>query len=92
MVYAEGLNVWHHSIKDGKPFIYRAAYLKALFDINTRYNLEVKVSKTSKGKKEMTVKCGGHEFGYVDNDLPDSFYAGIVGCEGRNRFYDFKMR
>ena len=58
----------------------------------TRYNLEVKVSKTSKGKKEMTVKCGGHEFGYVDNDLPDSFYAGIVGCEGRNRFYDFKMR
>ena len=40
----------------------------------------------------MMVKCGGHEFGYVDNDLPDSFYAGIIGCEGRNRFYDFKIR
>ena len=40
----------------------------------------------------VVVKCGGHEFGYVDNDLPDSFYAGIIGCEGRNRFYDFKVK
>lgn len=92
VVYAEGLNVWHHSIKDGKPFIYRAAYLKAPFDINVRYNLEVKVSTTNKGMKEMIVKCDDHQFGYVDNNLPDSFYAGIVGCEGRNRFYDFKIK
>ena len=50
------------------------------------------MSKTSKGVKEMVVKCGGHEIGYVDNDLPDTFYAGIIGCEGRNLFYDFKVK
>ncbi len=92
VLYDEGLNVWHHSIKDGKPFWYKAACLKVPFSKDTRYNLEVKVSKTHKGVREMMVKCGGHEFGYVDNDLPDSFYAGIIGCEGRNRFYDFKIR
>ena len=92
VLYDEGLNVWHHSIKDGKPFWYLAAYLKVPFARNTRYDLTVMVSKTRKGVKEMVVTCGGHEFGYVDNDLPDSFYAGIIGCEGRNRFYDFRMK
>ena len=92
VLYDEGLNVWHHSIKDGKPFWYLAAYLKVPFARNTRYDLKVRVSKTRKSVKEMVVTCGGHEFGYVDNDLPDSFYAGIIGCEGRNRFYDFKVK
>ena len=92
VLYDEGLNVWHHSIKDGKPFWYKAAYLKVPFDKDTRYNLEVKVTKTRKGVKEMMVRCCGYEIGYVDNDLPDSFYAGIIGCEGRNRFYDFKVK
>ena len=89
---AEGLNVWRHSTKDGKPFVYRTAYLKVPFNKGTRYNLEVNVVKTSKGLKEIVVKCGGLQFGYVDNDLPDSFYAGIIGCEGRTRFYDFKIK
>lgn len=92
VLYAEGLNVWRHSTKDGKPLVYRIAYLKVPFNKGESYNLEVKVSKTSKGMKEIVVKCGDHQFGYVDNDLPDSFYAGIVGCEGRNRFYDFKVK
>ena len=92
VLYAEGLNVWRHSTKDGKPFVYRTAYLKVPFNKGVRYNLEVNVVKTSKGMKEIVVKCGGHQFGYVDNDLPDSFYAGIIGCEGRNRFYDFKVK
>lgn len=92
VLYDEGLNVWHHSTKDGKPVWYKAAYLKAPFNKDTRYNLEVTVSKKRNGVKEMTVKCCGYEIGYADNDLPDSFYAGIIGCEGRNRFYDFKIR
>lgn len=92
VLYAEGLNVWRHSTKDGKPFVYRTAYLKVPFNKGTRYNLEVNVVKTGKGMKEIVVKCGGRQFGYVDNDLPDSFYAGIIGCEGRNRFYDFKIK
>ena len=92
VLYAEGLNVWRHSTKGGKPFVYRTAYLKVPFNKGVRYNLEVKVVKTSNGMKEIVVKCGDHQFGYVDNDLPDSFYVGIIGCEGRNRFYDFKVK
>lgn len=91
VLYNEGLNVWHHSIRDGKPFWYKAAYLKVPFQKDTRYDLSVKVARTRKGVKEMVVKCGGYEMGFVDNDLPDAFYAGIIGCEGRNRFYDFKI-
>ena len=37
----------------------------------------------------MTVTCGDYVQQYVDNALPDEFYAGILGCEGRNMFYDF---
>ena len=92
VLFDEGLNVWHHLIKDGKPFWYKAAYLKAPFNKDTRYNLEVNIVKNRKGVKMMVVKCCGHEIGYVDNDLPESFYAGIIGCEGRTKFYDFKIR
>ena len=92
VLYDGGINVWRHMIRDGRPFWYKAAYLRVPFSRNTRYNLEVRVSRTAKGLKEMVVRCGGYELGYVDNDLPDSFYAGIIGCEGRNSFYDFRMR
>ena len=92
VLFDGGLNVWHHSMRDGKPFWYKAAYLKVPFAKDTRYTVEVKVSKTPKGVKQMVVKCGGYEIGYVDNDLPDAFYVGIIGCEGRNRFYDFKVQ
>lgn len=92
VLFDEGLNIWRHFFKDGKPFWYKAAYLKVPFSKDTRYNLEVTVKKTRKGVKMMEVKCNGYEIGYVDNNLPDSFYAGIIGCEGRNRFYDFKIK
>lgn len=92
VLHDEGINVWHHMIKDGEPFWYRAAYLAAKFERDVPYRLEVRLAKTCKGVKEMIVKCAGHELGYVDNDLPDAFYAGIIGCEGRNSFYDFSIR
>lgn len=92
VLYDEGLNVWHHSIRDGKPFWYRAAYGKMPFQKDTRYDLSVKVFRNGKGIKEMVVTCGDAEIGFADNGLPDSFFAGITGCEGRNRFYDFKVR
>lgn len=91
VLYDEGLNVWHHYLKDGKPAWYRAAFLNATFAPNTPYRLEVKVVRTHKGQKEMTVSCGGHTLGFVHDALPETFYAGIIGCEGRNRFHDFSV-
>jgi hypothetical protein len=42
----------------------------------------------------MVIKCDGREFGVA---MPVEFkateyYVGIIGCEGVNRFYDFKVR
>ena len=92
VLYDQGLNVWHHFLKDGKPAWYKAAFLNAPFAPNTPYRLEVKVVRTHRGQKEMTVSCGGHVLGFANDRLPESFQAGIIGCEGRNRFHDFRIR
>lgn len=91
VLYNEGLNVWHYTYENGKLSWHLAAFARAPFDPKKRYELKVTMSK---GKKEMrmTVECGGVKFGFEDADLPESFYAGVTGCEGRNRFYDFKAR
>jgi hypothetical protein len=40
----------------------------------------------------VTVSVADHTFGYIDDVLPESFFVGITGCEGLNRFYDFAVR
>ena len=42
-------------------------------------------------KVEMTVKVGDQELGYTDDLLPREYYAGIIACEGVNRFYEFEI-
>ena len=59
-------------------------------DFDTRERL-IKVSKNNKGRKQMMVTCGDYVLQYVDDALPDEFFAGILGCEGRNMFYDFSV-
>jgi len=92
VLFDEGLNVWHHHFKDGKPSWHKAAFVKTPYLPKTVYDLSVKIEKTGKGHRQMTVSCGGTTLGYADMDLPDSFYAGVIGCEGRNRFYDFRVK
>ena len=91
VLYNEGLNVWHYTYENGKLAWHLAAFARAKFDPKRRYELKVEMRK---GKKEMrmTVECGGVKFGFEDPELPESFYAGVTGCEGRNRFYDFKLK
>ena len=91
VLFDEGINVWHHTYRNGKPGWYLAAFLKTEFKPKKKYDLQVKLAYTRRGKV-MTVTCEGKTFGYTDNSLPDSFYAGIIGCEGRNRFYNFSVK
>ena len=91
VLYDKGLNIWRHSFENGKPSYYLAGYLTTGFQPKTRYNLQVKIFKNSYGK-QLEVTCGEHCFAIRDNTLPDTFYTGIIGCEGRNRFYDFGVR
>ena len=97
VLYDLGLNVWHHYMTaDGKPAWYKSASLKLkpedAYKPNLRHDLKVKISKNGKGHKEMIVTCGDYVLQYVDDSLPDEFYAGILGCEGRNMFYDFHVK
>ena len=91
VLYNEGLNVWHYTYENGRLAWHLAAFARTKFEPKRRYELKVEMRK---GKREMrmTVECGGVKFGFEDPDLPESFYAGVTGCEGRNRFYDFKLK
>ena len=79
--------IWHHFAKGGKLTYRKAAFATFPLEKETKYTLEVK-----KTGKTLTVSVAGHTFGYFDDDLPDSSYVGITGCEGVNRFYDFTVR
>jgi hypothetical protein len=94
-LYDGGINVWHHFFVNGRQRWHKAASLvlpkTAEFRANERYDLQVAVAYNKNGRKEMKVACGGYTLSYVDDRLPDTFLAGIIACEGRNFFYDFRV-
>ena len=97
VLYNEGINVWHYSYDAAKPEEERlrwhlAAFARAPFSPKTKYELKVTMSKVEGREVRMFVEGGNVKVGFEDADLPESFYAGVTGCEGRNRFYDFKAR
>ena len=90
VLYDLGINVWHHQYKDGKPSHVRAAFLYSPFQKKVRYTLQLTVTNTRKGRM-LTVECDGKKFGCFMPGLPCDFHTGIIGCEGINRFYNFKV-
>ena len=91
VLFDQGINVWHHLWRDGKPYWYKAAYLKTAFQPKTVYDLQVKLLYTPKGC-QLIARCGGHELGYTELALKEvPMYVGLIACEGNNRFYDFKV-
>ena len=90
VLYNEGINVWRYDWIDGKAKWTLAAFLRAPFEAKRKYELAVTV-EAYKDTRRMTVECGGRTFGYSDDALQLSYWVGITGCEGRNRFYDFSV-
>ncbi len=95
VLYDRGLNVWHHYFEDGRQKWFKCAAMELPKGMEFRkdkvYDLVVKTRVNARGRKEMVVACGGYRLIYVDDSLPTEFYAGIVGCEGRNFFYDLRV-
>jgi len=91
VLYDKGLNIWHHEYKDGKPCWYLAAALQATFKANVVYDVQVRMQKV-KNNIRMEVFCADQKLTYTSRDFPASFYVGITGCEGLNRFYDFGVK
>ena len=93
-LYDQGVNVWRHFVEDGKQKWYKAASLRLpereYFKANVKHDLQVSVTRNKRGRKEMLVAVGGYTLTYVDDELPDVFQAGVIACEGRNFFYDFR--
>lgn len=90
VLYDQGLNIWRHWFVDGKQVWKKVGFLKTTFEPKKTYTLTVSIQYTPRGPV-MTVSAGDHSFGVLDPELPKNYYAGIVACEGVNRFYDFKI-
>lgn len=107
ILYDDGLNLWHHYFEKGAPnskdprvkrsgveqkwrkqcHLTEKKYYKA----KTKYELKVTVRYTGKGPF-IDISCGGRLIGSYAPQMPAGEYRiGLVGCEGRNRFYDFKV-
>ena len=91
VLFDQGLNIWHHEYKDGKPSWYLAACMQAPFAARERHTLTVRIVPR-RGRMMMMAICDGREFGYYDPGLPSRFYIGFTGCEGPCRFYDLKVK
>ena len=92
VLYDQGINIWHHLYQNGKPSWYKTAYLKATFLPKKVYDLQVEILYTSKGC-QLIARCDGHELGYMALPMQKKpYYVGLIACEGRNRFYDFKVK
>jgi hypothetical protein len=86
VVYSGGINIWQHYYRDGKPSWVKLAWDDFELKPRTKYEMKVTVND-----KQIQVSAGGHTLGCTNPDLPDLYHVGITGCEGKNRFYDFKV-
>ena len=93
ILYDLGVNIWHHYFENGKQKWRKNFYLtdKKSFGPKKPYTVTMKLSQTSKGPY-IEVIAGGNVCGYYEPLLfKQDYQIGIVGCEGLNRFYDFKV-
>ena len=90
MLYDQGINVWHHWFENGKQVWKKAGFVKAAFQPNVKYEMDVEVKFTAGGTL-LEISVGEVEMQVMVNNLPRSYYAGIIGCEGLNRFYEFEI-
>lgn len=94
-LYNGGINLWHHFYKDGKQQWYKAAATTVRkgtsISANEKHELKVTIDRDKKGHKYLLAECEGYSIYHQDDALPEEFYAGLNGCEGRNFFWDFKV-
>lgn len=90
VLFDEGVNVWRHVLREGKSSWEKMVYWKFALKPNTKHTLAISLTQASEGRK-LSVSVDGHEMDYLDESLPDTFHAGIAGCEGVNKFYRFSV-
>jgi len=86
VLWDEGINVWQQTIANHAVQWTLIGYAKHPFHRHTRYTLEVR-----RTKQTLDIRIDALRFGLLDPTLPAQCYVGITGCEGVNRFYDFRV-
>ena len=91
VVYDQGINLWHHYFKDGKPSWRRLGFLSLNLEKGKKYKFTVQFQFTSRGVV-LVMSCDGNTFGcMLDTDWPKTYYAGITGCEDLDQFFSFRV-
>ena len=96
VLFEDGLNVWRHRRPNGgKSEIEKVAYTSHVFKKRTPYVLtvELKRKKAYGGRltTDVKVSADGAEVGFRDETVPAVYSVGLLGSEGRCRFYDFTV-
>ena len=91
VLYDRGINLWHHFFKDGKPSWKLIGFQDIALEANKPHHLVAEIRSTIKGKF-LYMGVDTPTFGTrLAEDWPETCYAGITACEGRNRFFDFAI-
>lgn len=91
VLFDRGINVWYYGCEGGKPLNYLVCFTRREFLPKRRYELKLTVDR-SPNFPVLTVECGGAVCGFRHRALPAAFHAGVLGSEGRARFYNFKVK
>jgi hypothetical protein len=88
VLYYKGINIWEHFQQDGKVAYNRKLFCGKSLLAKQKYLLELMINPN---EKSITITLGEICFKVHTPLLGDSYYIGIMGCEGVNRFYDFEV-
>jgi len=99
VLYAKGVNVWHHVYREGRPGWARVACARFPLQAGTAYELKVRVEPVVRSRNgpaesgrmvEVTVD-GEHTFAFHAPEMPERVTAGLTGYASFNRFYHFAV-
>jgi len=96
VLFEDGLNVWRHRRPNGgKSEIEKVAYALHAFKKLTPYVLSVEVRRLKAYGGRLTtdikVVADGVTVGFRDETAPAVYSIGLLGSEGRCRFYDLTV-
>ena len=98
VLFDDGINVWRHRHPDGaeKSDIMKVAGLRRKYFPRRKYRLEAKIRPiklygSGRAAMEITVSCGDDILVFQDDLAPSDFHVGVIGSEGRCRFYGFEL-
>lgn len=95
VLYEDGINVWRHRRPDGcrRSVIDLVAFLRRKYLPKTKYRMSVRIeTRQAYGGRQvgsLSVMCGDDYVGFQEDLLPETFHAGLIGSEGRCRFYSY---